>query len=1120
MNKHSIFYILVILAICANKPANAQENNSVYTLADTAYADSLLIIGDSLYTNSQAERGLDLTKEAKDILVAIFGDIHSDVAVAWEQIGVGYYRLGQNKKSIASYENALNIYLETEGEQYHKVGEMYNNFGVLNSNSGNFKKSLVYHKKALAFKKRYDPENLKSLGSSYGNIGATYQYLSLVDSAIYFHQKSLALRKIAFGEKSIKVADALNSIGSSYQQLGQYDKEIEFLHQAKEIFESVAKETNYNRILCYTNLGFAYKNAGNFSKTLHYHQLALDLNKKKNGKKSIGIAIAYNNLSSDYIHFGKFRLAKTNIENAFKSLPEDFPMDHPHVGTFYNQLARCYSEIGDNRKAIDIYEKSLNIALKKYGANNSKSLYAYHNLGIMYADNQEYEKAIKCYNLAYEAHSNNFDEIHPNVPYFYGGLGNAYLDLGNYTKAEAYHQKVLEIERALNVDTLTRFSFAYKNLAWIQFKKGNYAKSTEGLLKSIRLGQEAYEAPSPQMAYNYLLLANSLSKEEKYQEAEQAFDNSFKAYNYILKNEFEKVNRIDGLISVLIDKGLFHKEKYKTFGSIEDLNKSSEQFQEALNAVAFKSSQISPESKNTLGKRTREIYAHLLSNTYTSSKSAILTEEQNEQIFEYSERSKAYILLNAFLESKALQIAGIPKELVEKEFDLRVEIASLEKLKQLNTNAADTVILNISNQIADLKVASELLKKQFEVNHPEYYSARYDQSISTITSVQNEMLHQDQSLIEYVTGDSTSYLLLVNPDTFIVHEIHMDFSLKERVTKLRESLTQYHSTKGMPRSQLSLLTKDYVRTAQQLYKKLILPIASNLNKEIIIIPDGLLGYIPFEILLSEEPTDISSFHTYPYFLKNHNISYCYSATLLAEMKNRKHRQAPSKSALAIAPFYDESMSSTINKSAVTEIATFRSDTLQALPHSGEETIAVANITSGEKWLGSNATLDRFIKQAPDYRILHLSTHGIASDNIGDYAYLAFRNIKAKNEYDKLLVKDIYNIPLNADMVVLSACKTAYGKLQKGEGIISMARAFAYAGSKSIITSHWNIDDKSTGTIMKEFYRQLGNQKTKDESLKIAKLKFMENNKGLRGHPFYWAAFIAIGDMSSIQKLDN
>ncbi len=140
--------------------------------------------------------------------------------------------------------------------------------------------------------------------------------------------------------------------------------------------------------------------------------------------------------------------------------------------------------------------------------------------------------------------------------------------------------------------------------------------------------------------------------------------------------------------------------------------------------------------------------------------------------------------------------------------------------------------------------------------------------------------------------------------------------------------------------------------------------------------------------------------------------------------------------------------------------------------------------------------------------------------MGDYSYLAFAEVKDSIENELLYVRDLYNLQLNADLVVLSACETAQGELQRGEGIISLARAFAYAGAKSIVTTLWVVDDAASKDLMKEFYLQLRKGKakknTKDAALQAAKLKLVDGKDAVRKHPFFWAGFIAVGDMSAIK----
>jgi CHAT domain-containing protein len=171
--------------------------------------------------------------------------------------------------------------------------------------------------------------------------------------------------------------------------------------------------------------------------------------------------------------------------------------------------------------------------------------------------------------------------------------------------------------------------------------------------------------------------------------------------------------------------------------------------------------------------------------------------------------------------------------------------------------------------------------------------------------------------------------------------------------------------------------------------------------------------------------------------------------------------------------------------------------------------------NGKYYLAENATKSKFLNVASNSKILHLATHAQANDKMGDFCFLIFSNRKDREEKELLYAREIYNLQLKADLVTLSACETGLGELKKGEGIISLARAFAYAGAKSIVTSLWQISDVRTKDLMISFYKNLHNGLQKDDALWKAKMDYLHKNKGEAASPFYWASFIGIGDMSPL-----
>ncbi|MBK8566000.1 MAG: CHAT domain-containing protein [Saprospiraceae bacterium] len=464
---------------------------------------------------------------------------------------------------------------------------------------------------------------------------------------------------------------------------------------------------------------------------------------------------------------------------------------------------------------------------------------------------------------------------------------------------------------------------------------------------------------------------------------------------------------------------------------------------------------------------------------------------------------------------------------------MRIDITYYEKQRQEKLNSGleetDTTVLRISSILFDLRQEYEALKTRFEQEYPDYYRLKYDLTTASLAYVQDTLLSPTQTLLEYFVGDSSIFIFTVGKGRYDVVEVKKD-SLEHWVKQLQGGLYGYFAQKPSERTdELYRQTmRQYIEAAQRLYAMLIAPVQAQLTEETIIVPDGVLGYVPFEALLKAKPTQATNFATYPFFVKDHKVSYCYSATLLREMKEKRHKQPPTKPFVAFAPFYEgsyEKAESTVDvrfdtladgrDTVIVDDVVTRKE-FKSLPASGEETATAAKLWKGDYFLNADATEQRFYDLAGGYRIVHLSTHGIADARVGDYSYLAFAEQKDSIENEFLYVRDLYNTQLNADLVVLSACETAQGELQRGEGIISLARAFAYAGAKSIVTTLWVVDDSASKDLTKAFYLQLKKGKTKDAALQAAKLKLVNGKDAKRQHPFFWAGFIGVGDMSAVK----
>jgi len=252
--------------------------------------------------------------------------------------------------------------------------------------------------------------------------------------------------------------------------------------------------------------------------------------------------------------------------------------------------------------------------------------------------------------------------------------------------------------------------------------------------------------------------------------------------------------------------------------------------------------------------------------------------------------------------------------------------------------------------------------------------------------------------------------------------------------------------------------------------------------------------------------------TYPYLLKDYDIGYAYSATLYFRENQQQQRDSKNDGYISFAPSYEGSTEESITLRS--SLGRFR-DAFVPLSWNQEEASYLGKYLKGNSLIGEVATERAFKEQASNAKILHLAMHAFVDDEEPMNSKLAFYQDQDSIEDGFLHTFELFNMDLNADLAVLSACETGYGKLVKGEGIMSLARGFSYAGIPSVVMSHWQVDDQSTNQLMRYFYQYLSEGNNKSRSLKQAKLKYIKEALPGKKHPFFWGAFVVIGDDSPI-----
>ena len=398
---------------------------------------------------------------------------------------------------------------------------------------------------------------------------------------------------------------------------------------------------------------------------------------------------------------------------------------------------------------------------------------------------------------------------------------------------------------------------------------------------------------------------------------------------------------------------------------------------------------------------------------------------------------------------------------------------------------------------------------------------------ATLKGVQ-AALDEETLLLEYALGEKRSVL----------------WAISRSGTRTVPSIPDGETIASLVKDYVELERKPLVgvdfdthaRLGKEIYRAILEPVRSELKraKRLIIVPDGTLYYLPFEALpIAEQASDerrVQNIAGTTYLGAQYATSYAPSSSVLLALNRRSsqaHRvtQAP-RSQIAIfgSPILAQALHAT---GAAKSECDRRAAKLPQLPHSTEEVQQIAAVygipsNSSAVNIGERASVKRLREMdLTRYQILHFATHAIAADQITRFSQPALLLSPDENDDRCLGMSEILNLRLDADLVVLSACETAVGRMYRGEGMAGLTSAFLYAGSRSVIASLWLVNDQSTSLFMASFYRHLKEGQSKAEALRLARVDIMGrrvwsdalHEEQSLAAPYFWAPFVLVGDGS-------
>ncbi len=885
-----------------------------------------------------------------------------------------------------------------------------------------------------------------------------------------FFTESVLIRAKLEPEGSAKTASIWTLLGKTLVRLGKYDEAIEAMQKALDMQVRFVAKDHPDHADALLQMGIAQLEKSTYTEAILYFQKAADAFRICHGERSKTYATAQEKLAQAYLYNGFYKESITGLEKVLLIQQQILPASHPDFARTYMSMGAFYKYIRKYDDALFYYNQALAIQLAQNELNHNGLADCYSQIGQALLYKKELHAALAYFQKEDSIMIASGENLRADYLYTCSDLGKAYLAMENYPEAVRWQAKALEISQTASKSDNTNTATLSLYLGRALSGNGQYAEAIQLFQTNEQMLKSLYGPDCNILYHNNAEMGHAYAK-------------------------WYSATQQDSLLYLALD--YFNRAK-------RDVEKN-------LRA------EVLPDARQKLLNETPPYFERSIEAELLFTKIKPLDSPSLENAWQISEKMHGHLLLSATQEADARHFAGIPDMEMRQDSMLQAKLFILGKnrrslIESKGLALSDSLVLSVDTKISETRAVQDQLRKSFEQKYPDYFRLKYALQNSSLAKTQ-QLLSPQQTLLEFFVGDASIFVFVVQPKTSRVVKIPRDFPLTAWVQALREGISGYHTAAQKTPAGYQSTVQQYADAAQQLYNKLLAPIAESLTPELIIVPGESLYNLPFEALLSAAPKDLSNFGTYPFLLKNHAVHYAYSATMLHQMMERKHRQTTTNGLLAFAPFYGEDTTSlTVLLRQETAIRLGFS----ALPFSGEEVFRAKTRYGGRSkvWLGEAASKQTFLELAAKYRILHLATHGKANPAAGEFSFLAFAGL---DDEGVLTVGELYNLPIYADLVVLSACETGIGEQQRGEGVLSLARAFAFAGAKSIVASLWSVNDQSTMQVMDNFYKEIKSGKPKNIALADAKRSYLLQNPGLGAHPFFWAGFVALGDMTALKN---
>jgi len=871
------------------------------------------------------------------------------------------------------------------------------------------------------------------------------------------------------------------------------------------------------------NLGRLKDSSKSYANALSYARVLGEKDKEKLCSDALEIHDLYNQ--------GKELRAKGDYAKSIESFQKAISLARNHKSLdlelkCLRQMSLCYWEQNIFPEFHNLNESCLNIA--QLTRNKKEEGFCLNNIGLYYWKIDNYFKALEYYEKALAIARNL--KLSQSENECLSNIGIIYKEIGEFEKALSYLNKALQIdeesqERKNILIDMNNIGTIYRKRGLLKSDKKDFYVALEYLNKCLDLTTEFDDNKTKIHIYNNI--GTLYSDLEKYTDALKFFKQGLLIAESICDKE--------GICLILNNLGI-------VYYNLGDYQESTKYCQKAIDlALEIKAGQVLWEAFLDVGNsyKKQSKYNDALKN-YKNSINVIESARSNLELeemkagyfgtdkrieayhniidllarlhasephksygaeaFEYMEKAKARAFLDSLEVSEVAISAGGDFRLVNQEKKINQDITSLYK-KLLIPDLSPEQKNDIGEKLKIAEDDYEKLKREIRSTSPAYANLKYPKLIS-LKEAQSHLLDNETAFIAYSIGKDNSYGFAVSKSALKIFPILPRKDIQLKVTNYLKVLSDKDS-------------RDFT-AGHELFTELVQPGLDNRFKRLIIIPDDVLYFLPFEALLMGRDSN-------SWLIKKYTMAYAPSVSSLSEIIKRGDLRG-NKNAKDILAFgdpdygpYEQANEKTTSPDVFQKYYSSADFKFFRLNYSGVEVRKIAALFKANRkdiFLRGKAS-EQDLKRLPlnQYKIIHFAAHGLIDDEKPARSAIVLSLDRRSQEDGFVQMREIFNLRLRAALVSLSACQTGKGTYIRGEGIEGLSRAFFYAGASSVLMSLWSINDQASAQLMERFYRHLRSSASLMDALQKAKLEMIRSD--IFAHPYYWACFVITGNATKV-----